>query len=389
MLFDHLKRLNSWMNKDQLDVIFCRLPENIVYLTGSYPILGLSIAAYMPDRFITLLLPEFETIWFPSRKVQIDSFPTGHLGDKSIIKSYSEWLTRLHNQYNINPLRIGIEMDITIAAPAYNSAEMLLPGSSWIDILQAEFPEAKFINSIPLIEQARAIKDEGEIGAMQKSCEVANFGLFALQDSLRPGMTEVEAAALVESEIRQRGTGWKDARLVQAFAQVTSGPEGSYRQSMLTPSSTRKMETGDLVMIELGVCVDGYWSDLTRTYCVGKPNNAQIQAYNAVYDAQQLAAKTLRAGKPWGDPDRAARTSLQSAGFGDYFKHGTGHGIGCRYHESIPRLNPGMTELLESGMVTSVEPGIYILGFGGIRIEDNLAVTDGDPIWLSKPAERW
>ncbi len=389
MLFDHIKRLNSWMNKDQMDVIFCRLPENIVYLTGSYPILGLSIAAYMPDRFIALLQPEFETICLPSRKIQIDSFPTGHLGDKSITESYTEWLTGLRELHNINPHRIGIEMDITIAAPAFNSAEMLLPGSTWIDLLKTEFPLAKLINTIPLIEQVRAIKDEAEIGAMQKACEVANFGLSALQDSLHPGMSEVEAAALVENEIRQHGTGWKGARLVQAFAQVTSGPDGSYRQSMLTPSSTRKMETGDLVMIELGVCVDGYWSDLTRTYCIGKPNIAQIQAYNAVYDAQQLAAKALRTGKPWGDPDRAARTSLQSAGFGEYFKHGTGHGIGCRYHESFPRLNPGGTELLESGMVTSVEPGIYIPGFGGIRIEDNLAVTDGDPIWLSTPAERW
>lgn len=389
MSSDHLNRLDSLLNDYQLDVLFCRLPENIVYLTGALPVLGISIAAYQPQKFTALLQPEFENIWYPNLNRQTDSFPTGHLGDAPITKSYAEWLARLHSQHKISPLRIGIEMDISITSPAFNASEMLLPGKTWQDLLQAEFPEARLVDAIPVLEQARAIKDEGEIALLQKSCEIANMGLSALQSTLHPGMSEVEAAALVESEIRVRGTGWKGARLVQAFAQVTTGPDGSYRQSMLTPSSTRKMERGDLVMIELGVCVDGYWSDLTRTYCVGKPDQAQIQAYNAVFEAQQCAVKSLQAGNRWGDPDQAARACLQSAGYGAYFKHGTGHGIGCRYHESIPRLNPGAEDLLENGMVTSVEPGIYIPGFGGIRIEDNLAVTEGGPLWLSIPAERW
>jgi len=386
---DHLNRLNVLLDQHQLDILFCRLPENIVYLSGALPVLGLSIVAYQPQKFTALLQPEFENIWYHNNNIQTEFFPTGHLGDAPALKSYADWLGNLHKQRNLSPLHIGIEENINIASPAFNASEMLLPGREWTDLLQAEFPDATLVDAIPILEKAKAIKDAAEIALMQKSCEIANLGLSALQDAIRPGMSEVEAAALVESEIRVRGTGWKGARLVQAFAQVTSGPDGSFRQSMLTPSSTRKMESGDLVMIELGVCVDGYWSDLTRTYCVGKPEKAQIIAYNAVFEAQQRAVKALQAGNHWGDPDKAARTCLQTAGYGAYFKHGSGHGIGCRYHESIPRLNPNADELLENGMVTSVEPGIYIPGFGGIRIEDNIAITENGPVWLSIPAERW
>lgn len=386
---DHLQRLDSYMNEYQLDILFCRLPENIVYLTGTYPVLGLSIAAYQPGRFIALLLPEFEFTRQPDDRIRVDAFPNGHLGDPPVLQAYAAWLEQLGQKYQPQPKSIGVEVDISIAAPAFNASEMLLPGRDWMELLKTKFPQAALADCLPALEKSRAVKDEGEIAQMRKAGEIANFGLAALGGSLQPGMTEVEAAALVEKEIRTRGTGWQGAQLVQAFAQVTGGPEGSYRQSMLTPSSAKRMEMGDLVMIELGVCVDGYWSDLTRTYTIGKPSKAQVEAYNAVWDAQQNAAQALREGNCWGAPDLAARSLLQSRGYGKYFKHGTGHGIGCRYHESVPRLLPGAEEKLAAGMVTSVEPGIYIPGFGGIRIEDNLVVTAADPRWLSTPAERW
>ena len=162
-------------------------------------------------------------------------------------------------------------------------------------------------------------------------------------DAIRPGLREVDAAALVESTIRSGGTGFEGARLVRAWAHITSGPEGTYLQSMLTPSGERAMQAGDLVMIEMAVCADGYWSDLTRVYCVGQPTAEQVRLYNAVLAAQQAGAAQLIPGKTWGDPDQAGRLILEQAGLGVYFKHGTGHGVGYRYHETIPQLGPGNT----------------------------------------------
>ncbi len=195
----------------------------------------------------------------------------------------------------------------------------------------------------------------------------------------------MEAAALVESVIRIEGTGYQNARLVRGFAHLVSGPDGTFRQSMMTPSSNRVMQSGDLVMIELAVQADGYWSDLTRTYSIGRVNDAQRKAYSALLLAQKAAIKAVKAGVYCGDVDKAARDVLSKEGYGEYFIHGTGHGVGYRYHEAKPILAPGSTEVLETGMVTSIEPGIYIPGMGGIRIEDNVLVTSDGCEVLSAP----
>ncbi len=176
---------------------------------------------------------------------------------------------------------------------------------------------------------------------------------------------------------------------MRAFAEVTSGPEGSLRQSMLIPAGQRKFDPGDLVIIEMAVVADGYWSDLTRVFCAGNPNKEQKRVYNTVLSAQKEAAAQLVGGNKFSTPDAAARKVIMEAGLGEYFIHGTGHGVGWRYHESVPQLGPDSVGILETGMVTSVEPGVYIPGFGGIRIEDNLAVGDNAPVWLSTPAEEW
>ena len=237
--------------------------------------------------------------------------------------------------------------------------------------------------------QARACKSEIELDLLRRVNRIAQLGLDALAEAIRPGLREVDAAALVESTIRSGGVGFDGARLVRAYAHVTAGVEGTFRQSMLTPSGPRAMEAGDLVMIEMAVCADGYWSDLTRVYCVGQPSAEQKRLYNALLTAQQAAAAALIPGHTWGDPDYAARASLEQAGLGVYFKHGTGHGVGYRYHETIPQLGPGKTDLLLEGMVTSVEPGIYLPGVGGIRIEDNVAVGPNGPLFLSQPCLPW
>lgn len=382
-------RLDTCLSQDHIDALLLRLPENVVYLSGMLPVHGVTAVFYLPGAGVHLLQPVCELQWVPADVTQVSSFEWGHLNDVSLTDSYRGWCKHLAETYGNQIHTLGTEQDFGTVAPAFSSAEGLLPDQSWSTLLQESFARCELRNAIPTLNQARALKSDLELDLLRRCNRIAGLGLDALAEAIRPGMREVEAAGLVENTIRTEGTGFQSARLVRAFAHVSSGPQGSYLQSMLTPSGNRKMERGDLVMIEMAVCADGYWCDLTRTYAVGQPQEEQIRCYNAVLSAQQAAASRLIPGQAWGEADRAARQVLATAGLGQYFTHGTGHGVGYRYHETIPQLNPGETHLFEPGMVTSVEPGIYIPHFGGIRIEDNLAVGEDGPIWLSSPAAPW
>jgi Xaa-Pro dipeptidase len=384
-----MQNLDESMRHSGLDALVCRLPENIVYLTGTLPVNGASAVFYFPGEMPVLFQPECESQWVMPDRCEVELFPWGHLGNPDLYASYRGWFTRLLSKYGDRLKSIGLEIDYPVAAPSYSSAEALLPSIQWQDLMTDVFHHSSLQDCEPIFVSVRSIKEQDELDLLRCSNEIAEIGLNVLQQAIRPGLTEVEAAALVESTIRVKGTGYQGAQLVKAYAQVTGGAEGTFRQSMLTPSGLREFRDGDLVMIELATCADGYWSDLTRVYCVGKPSAEQIKVYNVVLAAQLAAAKTLVDGNTWGNPDQAARSVIETAGYGAYFKHGTGHSIGYRYHETIPQLGPGNKQILKKGMVTSVEPGIYIPGLGGIRIEDNLAVGENGPVWLSGPCEPW
>jgi Xaa-Pro aminopeptidase len=348
-----------------------------------------SIAVYIPDIGTFLLQPECEQYWVEPKTTQATLFGCGHLQDDPLEKTYAGFLSRLYRKYSLSGKRIGVEKHYKICAPAYRSAEMNLPDAAWLEIVQSNMWGCSLVDCIPVIEAARAIKSSHDIDKLKRVNQIAQIGLDELQNKIHPGMSEVEAASLVENSIRTSGSGFQRARLVRAFAEVTSGPEGSLRQSMLIPAGQRKFDPGDLVIIEMAVVADGYWSDLTRVFCAGIPNKEQKRVYNTVLSAQKEAAAQLVGGNKFSAPDAAARKVIMEAGLGEYFIHGTGHGVGWRYHESVPQLGPDSVGILETGMVTSVEPGVYIPGLGGIRIEDNLAVGDNAPVWLSTSTEEW
>ncbi len=384
-----LNRLDQILLENQIDALLCRLPEHIVYLCGTLPVLGASAVFYLPGKKPLLLHPECEAQWVDTSRCELHTFGWGHLGDKDLQGNYANWLDQLQKQFAGTIHSLSLEIDMGVLAPPYSSAELILADRSFRSIVAQNFPSANLMDAGPILAESRACKDADTIHLLFRVNRIAQLGLEALERHICEGLSEVEAAALVESAIRIQGTGYEGARLVKAYAQITSGPEGTFRQSMLTPSGTRKFRLGDLVMIELATCVDGLWSDLTRVYCVGEPSREQKRIFNAVHHAQKTAVDMLRPGNTWGSVDAAARKVLDQAGLGEYFKHGTGHGLGFRYHETIPQLGPDNANLLQAGMVTSVEPGVYLPGFGGIRIEDNIAVGQDGPVWLSVACSPW
>jgi Xaa-Pro aminopeptidase len=220
----------------------------------------------------------------------------------------------------------------------------------------------------PMVERARMVKDEAELKrirtAVAMGAKIFQRGL----EVLRPGMKEVEVAAEMELEARRGGAEEMSFPTIIASGARSALPHGR--------ASEQPIRAGGFVVCDFGVILSGYCSDQTRTVWVGKVSDEARQAYEAVRLAQQAAIDATRPGIAVGEVDAAARKVLKKAGLGRYFTHSTGHGVGLEIHES-PRVADGQREILQPGMVITIEPGVYFPGKWGVRIEDMVVVTAG------------
>ncbi len=383
-------RLRERMKQAGIDALVCRLPENVLYITDYWPHHGFSVAVLPQEGKPLLFLPEVEEAYAKPDWADATTFGWGLLKDGDLYENYRRLLSQARDRLGLARATLGVEQSFEVVGPTYRAAEPVVPAAPWSALLADVFATATLVDAADLIQAARAVKTSYDLAKLRTANEIAEMGMRAFLEELEPGMTEVQVGALVEHRIRAAGPGHRGARLVRASAEVGAGPEGSARATLLVPSTTYTIREGDLVMVELATVVDGYWSDLTyNAVAGGQPTGRQREVYNAVLEAQQAAAARMKAGQSFAAPDDAARQVLTAAGLGDYFVHITGHAVGFRYHEFIPFLLPGMQGTLEAGMVSSVEPGVYIPGWGGIRIEDNVAVGQEGPLFLSTPRQPW
>lgn len=218
----------------------------------------------------------------------------------------------------------------------------------------------------PIVENLRLIKDEDELRIMSEAALMGCRLFEQLLGFLRPGLREIEVAAELEHQARLLG-----AEAMSFDTIVASGPRSALPHGRAT--SARLPRRGFLTL-DFGIIHDGYCSDMTRTVCFGKPRPKERNAYHAVLQAQEAGVAAVGAGASCGDVDEAARSVLRNAGLAEAFSHSTGHGVGLEIHEA-PRLGAGQTARLQAGMVVTIEPGIYLPGEFGIRIEDMVAVT--------------
>ena len=213
----------------------------------------------------------------------------------------------------------------------------------------------------------RAVKDREEIALIRQAARIAAGALAAVREMIRPGVREDEIALELEYRMRRDG-----AERVSFETIVASGPNSACPHA--TPGR-RAIADGDCVKVDYGAVYRGYHSDETCTFLMGRASARQEEAYGLVREAHDRAIAAIRPGVSCGAIDRIARGYLEDAGMGRYFTHGTGHGVGLDVHEP-PRLAAGRAEILEAGMVVTVEPGIYLPGVWGIRIEDTVLVTE-------------
>jgi Xaa-Pro aminopeptidase len=384
-----LERIQKMMAEQDLAALVCRLPENLVYLTNYWPHHGFSVAVLPREGTPQLFVPEVEEEYANLGWAKVSTFGWGLLKDGDLYVNYRSFLASIRDQLSLRGKYVGVEKSFEVTGPTYRSAEPVVPAAPWNNLLADIFSEANLVDVFGLVQSARAIKSEYTLNKLRIANEIAEMGINYALGKLEPGMTEAQVGALIEYKIRADGPGYKGVHLVRAMAEVAAGPVGSTKGTLLIPSTGYAIQEGDFVMIELATNADGYWSDLTYMGVAGQPSDRQRQAYNVLLEAQQAAARQMRHGASFSDPDRAARQVLEKAGMEAYFVHITGHGVGFRYHEFVPFLMPGAEGILEKGMVSSIEPGIYIPDFGGVRIEDNVAVGDTGPIFLSTPREPW
>jgi Xaa-Pro dipeptidase len=262
-----------------------------------------------------------------------------------------------------------------------------VPCESSNAFLKSLVPSARWIDATALLYELRATKTEQEIARLRLVHRVAGFGLKRFCESAAPGKTEAELAAEVYAACLTQGVRLRQARHINVYPQVSSGVNACRAWRPVVTTGARRLRKGEIALLELAVCVDGFWADVTRVKVAGKPSRLQQDVFAAVASAQKAALAAIGPGVEAQVPHDKATQVLVRAGFEKYMIHLTGHGLGFRYHEPEPFLMPGNTMPLRTGHVCSVEPGLYGAEFGGVRLEDNVVVTAEGVENLTKAAK--
>ncbi|MGA8152289.1 MAG: Xaa-Pro peptidase family protein [Terriglobales bacterium] len=339
------KRLRSALESTRLEALLVTHLPNIRYLCG------------FTGSAATLLITPAKSLFFTDGRYteQARTEVQGSrvvIARKSPIVAAAEWLVSQGRKRR--PQTIGIEGDDLTVAERARLAKSLGPGF-------------RLREAPPLVEKARVLKDEDEISLLRAAVILgASLFDYALE-AIRPGVKETEVAAEMEYAARRAGADGMSFETIIASGLRSALPHGRASGAVIPAQG--------FVVCDFGVILAGYCSDMTRTVHVGQPSDEARRMYDAVREAQQAAVDAVRPGAGVSEVDSAARKLLQKQGLGRYFTHSTGHGVGLEIHES-PRLAVGQADVLRPGMVVTIEPGVYLPGTGGVRIEDMVVVTE-------------
>lgn len=335
-----LKRLRRLMERMKLEGLLISSMENIRYMAGftgsaANVVVTPSRAYFLTDgRYLT------------QAREEINGYRVRRY--RAPIKDVAE----LINSLSIT--RLGVESEHL----SYSSFRKL---KGILDV-------SRVLATSGLVEELRMVKDEDELDALRGAAGIVEKAMEDTMGDIRPGMTEWEVAVELEHRFKLLGSEKNPFDFIVASGKRSSLPHGI--------ATDKKIRKGEMVTIDCGARWRGYYSDCTRTCVVGRPNGRQREIYQIVLDAQQKAIDAIRPGVKASQVDAAARGHISAKGCGKYFGHSTGHGIGLAVHEE-PRLSQENARELEAGMVITVEPGIYIPDWGGVRIEDMVVVTEG------------
>ena len=340
------QRLQNSLSTHRLDALLVTHPANLRYLCGFTGSSGALLITEKTALFIT------DGRYTEQARAEVTAKIV--IARQGPLAAAAAWLSSHRKKGRRVPPRIGIESEHMTVAARSRLARML--------------PSGFRLREAPaLVEQARMVKDEDEIACLRSAVLLgASLFDYALE-VIRPGIREVEVAAEMEYAARQAGAEAMSFETIVASGERSALPHGRASQASV-PSE-------GFVVCDFGVILSGYCSDMTRTVWVGRPSAEARGVYQAVKQAQQAAVDAVRSGITVAEVDGAARKSLRKSGLAKYFTHSTGHGVGLEIHEA-PRVAAGQTDVLQPGMVITIEPGVYVPGKWGVRIEDMVVVTE-------------
>jgi Xaa-Pro dipeptidase len=367
------QQIRSFLNKSELQGWIAWRPDELLMLSGYFPFWGASLLICFADAEPVLFVPQIEPRDHIPAGLRIQEYPWGDLKCRDPYSVLVSVVGRELGKAGVKDERVGMNASAARTSLPIQAAEQ-------IPMPEAFAAQLSMLTAKTHAQHHAAFTDlylrkaPEEIQAIRQANRVANVGLQVFFENLQPGISEAEVAAAVESAI-YRQIDCDGIFHSRGWAMVQSGPN-SADAGRFNRSTGRCLENGDLVLIELATCVNGYWSDLTRTAAVGSPNAELVQILSIVRDAQQSAIDAVGPGVSAGHIDALARDKIAGHGLSSFFTHHTGHHVGFRYHDPGFGIFPGESAKLEPGMVITIEPGVYVPERGGgARIEDNVLVT--------------
>ncbi len=363
MIQSRFDKLNASLQRSDLDAVILNPGPTLTHLTGLHfhlmerPV----VLLFAKNQVPAIVLPELELqkVATLPYELQVFAYP----------ENPAEWggvFRQAAQRLSLDGKRIGVE-----------PRQLRLLEYSYV---KDGAPEADYPDASNVLSELRLRKDQAEVDAMRRAVRIAQDALEATIPSFKIEMTEKALAAELVTQLLKHGS---DPELPFAPI-VSSGPNAANPHA--SPSD-RRLQSGDLLVVDWGAAYEGYISDLTRTFAVGEVDKEYVKIHRIVQEANAAGRAAAGPGVPCADVDRAARNVIEQAGYGEYFTHRTGHGIGMEGHEE-PYMRGDNMQLLEPGMAFTVEPGIYLPGRNGVRIEDNVVITDtGADVLSDMPRE--
>jgi Xaa-Pro dipeptidase len=358
MTTSRLDKLNASLRTSSLDAVALNPGPTLKYLTDlNFHLMERPVVLLVaPGQDPVIILPELELLKVGLLPFKAQAFAYG--------ENPSEWDQAFRNAaqaLGLDGKRIGVEP----------RAMRLLE----FRYVKVGAPEAEYPDATDVLASLRIIKDKSEVEAMRRAVKIAQDGLEAVIPLIKIGMTEHELSSELVMQLLKHGS---DPEMPFSPI-VSSGPNGANPHA--SPSG-RKLQTGDMLVVDWGAAYNGYVSDLTRTFAVGKVDAEYAKIHKIVQESNAAGRAAAKPGVPCANVDRAARAVIENAGYGKYFTHRVGHGIGMEGHED-PYMRGDNMQLLEPGMAFTVEPGIYLADRNGVRIEDNVVITEAGADCLS------
>lgn len=349
MTFDYEARLKKLLEINEVDVVALVPGANMVYFTGLHFHLSErpTIALYS-EAGLSFIIPDLEIPKLNAR-ADLEARAFGW----SDTDGYAGAFQKAVDDLNLKTASVGVDGQ-TMRVFEYLAFQQTMPGEQLANVGKA-------------LLDMRTIKAAEEVEAMRDAVKLSEQALEKLMAWVKPGMTERQIAAQLETYLKEAGSE------ANAFSPlIQTGPNSALPHGNV---SDRALGAGEFLLVDFGGMKRDYPADITRTFCLGTPSDEMKNIYNTVLQANQAAIAISKPGVTCGDVDKAARDVIEAAGYGEYFIHRTGHGLGLEGHE-LPQIASGVDEVLQPGMVYTIEPGIYVPGLGGVRIEDDVVITE-------------